>query len=148
MIKHGKILVPTDFTEQSTEALRRAVVLAECFDAEVHLLHILEPIFMYDPELVSFSPVREITEVMRRGAKKRLERQARHPHFKVHTHLQESMVQPARAICEFAEALPADLIIIGRHGHHSLLEHLLIGSTAERVVRYAPCTVIVTIPHG
>ena len=153
MIKHGKILVSTDFSEQSTEALRRAVVLARQFGAEVHLLHVLEPTLIYGAEAISLSPEQEIAEatcdeVKRDGAKKRLEEQAQHADFDVHTHLEESMIKPAQGVCKFAETLPADLIVIGRYGHRGLFEHLLVGSNAERVVRYAPCSVLVTKPHG
>ncbi|MDX8406500.1 MAG: universal stress protein, partial [Mariprofundus sp.] len=42
MIQHGKILVPTDFSAASNEALRRAGVMAAQCDAEVHLLHVME----------------------------------------------------------------------------------------------------------
>jgi nucleotide-binding universal stress UspA family protein len=148
MIKYGKILVATDFSEQSTDTLRRAVVLARQFGAEIHLLHVLEPTLIYGAEMLSLSPEQEITEAKRDGAKKRLEKQAQDAGFDVHTHLEESMIRPSQAICEFAETLPADLIVIGRYGHRGRFEHLLIGSNAERVVRHAPCTVLVTKPHG
>jgi len=152
MIKHGKVLVSTDFSEHSTETLRRAVVLARQFGAEVHLLHVLESALIYGAEMLALSPEQEITEAThfeakRDGAKKRLEKQAQNADFDVHIHLEESMIRPSQAICEFAETLPADLIVIGRYGHRGRLEHLLIGSNAERVVRYAPCSVLVTKPH-
>ena len=153
MIKHGKFLVSTDFSEQSDEALRRAVVLAKQFGAEIHLLHVLEAMLLYGAEMISLSPEQEIAEAMHRearcdGAKKRLEKQAQHADFDVQIHLEETMIRPAKAICEFAEKLPVDLIIIGRYGHRGLLENLLVGSNAERVVRFAPCSVLVTKPHG
>jgi len=40
------------------------------------------------------------------------------------------------------------LIVIGRQGSKGFLEHFLMGSTAEQVVRYAPCSVLVSMPHG
>jgi len=42
----------------------------------------------------------------------------------------------------------ADLLVLGRHGQRGKAEQLLIGSTSERVVRHAPCSVLVTMPHG
>jgi len=50
MIKHGKILVATDFSEQSDEALRRGMELAHAFEAEIYLLHVMEPFMLYDSD--------------------------------------------------------------------------------------------------
>jgi len=148
MVKHGKILVPTDFSDASDEALRRACVLAQQFPAEVHLLHIVEPAVFFDTDLISISPLDEITEAMRKGAEKRLRKQSQMVDMGIHVHLEEAVGEPSRAICAFADELPADLIVIGRHGVQGALEHLLIGSTAERVVRHAGCSVLVTMAHG
>jgi len=148
MIKHGKILVPTDFSEQSSEALRRAGVLAARHHAEVYLLHVMEPAVYFETDMIPVLPVNEINEAMRKGANKRLKDQAAAAGFPLVMHLEESSGEPARSICMFAESLPADLILIGRHGHQGRLEHFLIGSTAERVVRHASCSVLVAMPHG
>jgi len=151
MIQHGTILVPTDFSAQSDEAIRRACVLARAFQAEVHVYHVFEPIMVVDSELLPMPPMAEIEQGMRQGVEQRLQvqvEQARGEGVPVHGHLEECAGAPSRAICAFAERLPADLIVIGRHGRQGALEHLLIGSTAERVVRHAPCSVLVAMPHG
>jgi len=148
MIQHGKILVPTDFSEQSEEALRRAGILAAEHQAEVHLLHIMEPSLYFETDQMPVYPLHEINEAIRKHAEKRLCDLRSKTSFPVVTHLKESTGEPSRAICAFAETLPADLIIIGRHGQQGALEHFLIGSTAERVVRHAYCSVLVTMPHG
>jgi nucleotide-binding universal stress UspA family protein len=148
MIQHGKILVPTDFSEQADEALRRAGVLAGQFGAEVHLVHVLEPVVFFETDLVSVYPMDEIVDAMRKGAQKRLAKQADAVEFDVITHLNEALGDPSQEICDFAGTLPTDLIVVGRHGRQGILDHMLIGSTAERVVRHAPCSVLVTMPHG
>jgi nucleotide-binding universal stress UspA family protein len=148
MIQHGKIIVPTDFSEQADEALRRAGVLAGPLGAEVHLVHVLEPVVFFETDLISVYPMGKIVDAMREGAKKRLAKQADAAGFDVITHLNEAVGDSSRAICDFAGELTADLIVIGRHGHQGIVDHLLIGSTAERVVRHAPCSVLVTMPHG
>ncbi len=148
MIKHGKIVVPTDFSEPSDEALRRGLLLAKAFDAEVHLLHVLEPVIYFETDLLSLYPVDEMIEVMRAGVKRRLKKQVAKVGGEVITHLLEAVGDPGRAICRFSEEMPADLIVIGRHGRQGVIEHMLIGSTAERVVRHAPCSVFVAMPHG
>jgi len=148
MIQHGKIVVPTDFSEHADEALRRASVLAVPFGAEVHLVHVLEPVVYFETDLISVHPIEEIVDAMREGARKRLAKQADAVDCDVITHLNEALGDPSRAICDFAGALPADLIVVGRHGRQSVLDRILIGSTAERVIRHAPCSVLVTMPHG
>ncbi len=148
MIQHSKIVVPTDFSEQADEALRRAGMLAGQFGAEVHLIHVLEPVVFFETDLISVYPMGEIVDAMREGARKRLAKQADAVAFDVVTHLNEALGDPSRAICDFAGELPADLIVVGRHGRQGVLDHMLIGSTAERVVRHAPCSVLVTMPHG
>ena len=148
MKQHGKIVVPTDFSEQADEALRRAAVLAGLLGAEVHLVHILEPAVFFETDLIPISPIDKIADAMRQGAKKRLAKQADAADCDVITHLNEAPGEPSRAICDFAGQLPADLIVIGRHGRQGIVEHMLIGSTAERVVRHAPCSVLATMPHG
>jgi len=148
MIRQGGILVPTDFSDMSGEALRRACVLARAFDAEIVLLHVLEPALVYDPEFVALAPVREISDAMREGAFRRLKVQAAGVDFPVRIELVEGVGRPARSICDYAATGKVDLIVIGRHGRQGFIEHLLLGSTAERVVRDAPCSVLVAMPHG
>jgi nucleotide-binding universal stress UspA family protein len=60
----------------------------------------------------------------------------------VTVHCEESAMRPFAAINQFAKELPADLVVIGSHGR-SGLRHALLGSTAEKVVRKAPCPVLV-----
>jgi len=145
MVRHGKIVVATDFSEASNEALRQAMQLAHAFDAEIHLLHVMEPFMLYDSDSMLSMPVEDLTRVRLTGARERLEAQAAPAGdaVRVHTRVVEDMRSPAAAICEEAKAMQADVIVVGRHGHEGFLEHLLIGSTAERVVRHAPCTVLV-----
>jgi len=147
MIKHNKILVPTDGSEQSTEAIRRAGVLARQFDAEVHLLYIVEPSLYFETDMVSIPPLEDIDDAIQKGALRRMKAQAKLFNFEVVIHLKESVGDPSRSICKFATSLPADLIVIGRHGEKGVVEHMLVGSTTERVVAHAPCSVLVTMPH-
>ncbi|WP_038247170.1 universal stress protein [Ghiorsea bivora] len=148
MIKEGKIIVPTDFSKQSDEALRRAVVLAVQLHADIHLIHVIEPPVFVDGDLILISPMDDTNKAQHQMAQKRLNKQAASVDIPIIIHLEDTQGSPARTICNFAQAMPADLIIIGRHGEKGVLEHLLLGSTAERVVQHAPCSVLVTMPHG
>ncbi|GAV20144.1 putative universal stress protein [Mariprofundus micogutta] len=147
MIRHNKILVPYDFSEQATEAVRRAAVLAGKFDAELHLLHVLEPSVYFETDMVSIPPIDEVNHAAHDGAVHRMQALSEQFDFDVETHVEESAGDPSRFICDFAASLPADLIVIGRHDEKGVIEHMLTGSTAERVVAHAPCSVLVTMPH-
>lgn len=150
MIKHGNIVVPVDFSVCSEEAQRRAYLLAAMLGAQVHLVHVLGPTLTYKPDELSLSPVREISEALHQDAEQKLAKAAlaSPATVNIHTHLLESDKPPYQVICDFAADLPADLLVLGRHGQRSALEQLAIGSTSERVVRHAPCSVLVTMPHG
>ena len=148
MIKNGKILVPTDFSEQSVEVIRRACVLASQFEAEVHLLHVITASTNFEADMISSLQLEELSKAQFTSATKRLAEQAGSIDPPVITHLEDAVADPAQAICEFAKKLNADLIVIGRHSRQGVLEHMLLGSTAERIIRYAPCSVFVAMPHG
>jgi len=141
-----KILVPTDFSDASREALDEACRIARASGAQVHVLHVLDPGVFFDTDLVQLGPLEDVAAAMRDAAEKRMAEQTRALDCEVVTHIEEAIGEPSRAICAFAETLPADLIVIGRHGVQGALEHFLIGSTAERVVRHARCSVLVMMP--
>ena len=147
MIRHNKILVPFDFSEQATESIRRAGVMAKQFDAEVHLLHVLESSLYFETDMVSAPPLEKVNHAVHEGAEHRLQALVEQFDFDVVTHIEEAGGDPARFICQFAKILPADLIVIGRHDEKGMLEHMIKGSTSERVVAHAPCSVLVTVAH-
>ncbi len=149
MIRHCKIVVATDFSEPADDALRRTMTLAHKYEADIYLLHVMEPFMLYDTDSMLAMPVEDLSEVRRKGAHERLEKQVDKVRngVTIYPKIVEDMRSPAAAICDAAKDLEADMIVLGRHGREGFLEHLLIGSTAEHVVRHAPCTVVVTHPH-
>lgn len=136
-LKLQRILVPTDFSEQSRKALHYAISFAKQFNAEIHLLHVVEIIPAPDVmESGSFNiQLRESAAAGLAEWKKKIPRQAT-----ARTSMREGT--PYREIIRAADESNSDLIILGTQGR-SGLSHLLIGSTAERVVRHAPCPVMV-----
>jgi len=151
MITHGNILVPTDFSSQSSEALRRACLMAKQFKAEVHLVYVIAPQVYVDGDLIMVNPIDEVLKSQHQAANKGIAKQLESVDAKdvvVHTQVEDAVVNTAQTICDLAKTLPADLIVIGRHSEKGVLEHLFMGSTAEEVVRRAPCSVLVTMPHG
>jgi universal stress protein A len=139
ILKLKSILVPIDFSKTSQTALEYAVPLAEQFGAKVTLLHAIEPLpypanLTYLPMGEGF-PIKPLEEKLNKLAKKTIKPQ----------HLKEVIVQVGTAfevITNVARDRNADLIVITTHGHTGL-KHVFMGSTAERVVRHAPCPVLV-----
>jgi universal stress protein A len=137
-VKH--ILVPTDFSDLSMQALKYALPIAEKFDAKITLIHILE----YTPIMPVYG-VAEPPEVMSdmiEERERRLEAIAREVG---HKYLENTVVRSGSAsdsIVHYATEWSYDLIILTTHGSTGL-RHLFMGSTAEKVVRHAQCPVLV-----
>ena len=136
-----RILVATDFAESAEEALARAVDLGRTHGAELLLLHVFVDLPAY-PE-VSAGRVEAIYEEQRRWVEAELERQARRARSQ--GLLARPVLRtgaPASTIAEVAAEERADLVVVGTHGRTGL-DRLVVGSVAERVVRLAPCPVLV-----
>ena len=138
----NKILVPIDFSNYSKNALRYAVNFAKKFNSKIYLVYVVEPVIYpsdFSMGQVTF-PVSDIE--MNERAKDELESLAKNEigtQFEVETVIKTG--KPFVEINETASELDIDLIIIATHGHTGM-EHLLFGSTAEKVVRKAPCPVL------
>lgn len=123
----GKILCPVNFTHVAVDALHVASRLAEAFDAQLTLVHVLETDEVADPgadeerlrrfiapELQSLCEVRTI--VVRGGA--------------------------AERVLDSAEDLEADLLVVGAQ-HKLFRDETVIGTTTERLIRFSSCPVLV-----
>jgi len=136
------ILVPLDFSPPSKKALDYAVTFARQFKARLTLLHVVEPVAT--PDFAASFPLAMENDKLMAAAKNELERavkSARIPRGIV----EKILVRFGRSFHEIADAArtrKVDLIIISTHGYTGL-KHALLGSTTERVVRYAPCLVLV-----
>ncbi len=139
-----KILVPIDFSEYSKASLKYSSDFAKLFNAKLFLVHVLEPV-IYPPDFsmgqISIPTIN--TEIGDR-AKQELDNLCANciePGIEFEAIIRNG--KPFYEIIESAEELDVDLIIIATHGH-SGVEHILFGSTAEKVVRKAPCPVLTT----
>ena len=120
------ILVPLDFSRASMEALSYAIPLAKKLAASVHLVHVRES--------DEASDVSGVSHLLRETAKSiQLLREPRRLSGE-NCHVRTG--QPFQEICDLAREINAGLIVIGTRGHTGL-ERILLGSTAERVVRFA-----------
>ncbi len=145
MIRLTTILVPSDFSECSDEALRYGLELARRFDAQLHLLHVVQDPVTQPWAAEGFSvPLFEAVEEWRQQAALRL--RALVPEAdRGRVTIASIVATPCAAILDYAESHAVDLIVMGTHGRGGVT-HLLLGSIAERIVRRAPCPVL-TVRH-
>ena len=143
MAKVQKILCPTDFSELSVGAMNYAVLLAETFGAELHLLHVVDQAYQYwmamGPETLPAGPAPE--ELMTTAKKQMEEFAEKYVPEKVQASREVVNGRPFREIIRIAKERKSDLIVIGTHGRGALTQ-VLLGSVAEKVVRKAPCPVL------
>lgn len=136
------ILLPTDFSLESEEGIRSGVALAQMFGAKIHLIHVVIPVS--SPDFDHSFPLIATSEQMIADCRKAMYR------LQKKLEIDKSLVagyqvcfgSPASEISRIALRMHADLIVLSTHGFTGL-KHLLIGSTAERIVRYASCPVLV-----
>lgn len=137
-----RILVPVDFSEPSRKAFRYARLFAEQFGAELVLLHVVEPV-LYPADFGYLPVAAEAAERERlEDLSLQLERLAAEVHGAAGV---EKVVRLGRAwkvITDFAAERSADLVVVSTHGYTGL-QHALLGSVAEKIVRHAPCPVLV-----
>ena len=140
MIK--KILVPIDFSDYSRKALKYSVEFAEQFNSEITLVYVIEPI-VYPADLSLDQMILPTPPIdFTKKSKTELEELAKEIiGEKLNYNIVIKTGKPFMEIIETAREIDADLIIIATHGHTGV-EHLLFGSTAEKVVRKAPCPVL------
>jgi universal stress protein A len=136
------ILVPVDFSAPSLKALEYAAAFAARFGAKVTILHVVEPMGLPDFAATS-SLVIENDKLVRIAEEKLRSLPVR---CKIASKIiQKGLVRTGKAFHEIVEAartLKVDLIVIATNGNTGI-KHLLLGSTAERVVRRAPCPVFI-----
>ncbi|MDX9788635.1 MAG: universal stress protein [Desulfobacterales bacterium] len=140
-----KILVGCDFSRDSDLAFQYGISLAQEFEAELHLVHVIEPPIYPDLQNAGDAQGAEhsrIAPLLERKMMGMVPEDARHWCFPV-TVLMEG--KPAEEISRYAEEKGMDLIVLGVRGQ-DLVESLFVGSTTDRVARQAPCPVLSVNP--
>jgi universal stress protein A len=145
LAKPRRILIPTDFSEASEAAVVYGSMLAEGFDAALHILHVL-------PEAPDEAPGldanrwAELMEHARRSAEERLDALLP-PHARAKLSVQASILfgRPVTKILEYAEDHGIDLIVIGSHGR-TVMQKWWFGSVAQGVLLRAVCPVMMVRP--
>ena len=143
----AKILVATDGSEDALMAARAAISLAKDTDAELHVVHV-GPAHVYPPQTAGPTPPMGTDKELRQEAQGVLDWQV--DEIKkaggeiTEVHLR--MGRPAEEILRLSEDLLAGLIVVGNQGlggRVSRMRRFLMGSTSEKVSRYARCSVMV-----
>ena len=147
-LRFGRILVGCDFSPDADLAFQNALSMAQEFQAELHLVHIIEtplytetlkPVFAHRPA----SSV-AIREFLQSKLDDLVPSDARHWCQPV-TMLDEG--QPYARLLRYADEHAIDLIVLGVRGH-GLIGTLFVGSTTDRVIRRASCPVLSVCPHA
>ena len=136
------ILFPTDFSNGARAAMDHAVSLAKDYQARLVLLYVIQDISIAEWYIPSSLSMTDLLEDMQKSASKEMDKWAIEVAAQV-KNVEKMVVRgvPFVEIIRTAKDKNADLIVIGTHGRTGI-DHLLFGSTAEKVVRKAHCPVL------
>lgn len=142
-----KIVCPVDFSEFTDEILNCAVDIAKKYNAELHLIHIIPNLNYFTPYESFLTPENLI------AIERNIEKEVDKDFDKITKTLDMSVKKVVKTGVTFVEIIDyiktegIDLVVMGTHGR-SAIEHILIGSVAEKVVRKSPCPVLTIRPKG
>ena len=138
MAGYKKLVLAVDLTEESNAVADRATALAASFGAELHLVHVIEPLSLaYGGDVpMDLSSVQEQIQEQAKSHLREFANRLSIPSERQHL----IFGRPESEIHRVAEEQGADLIVVGSHGRHGLA--LLLGSTANGVLHGANCDVL------
>lgn len=140
----NNILFPTDCSERSKDVLGYAIEVARKFEASITLLHVVSDISLYGTSTDYLSPINyeHMIDDYEKYSKKHLEE---FWESEKSTDVEVKMVlvvgDPFKEIIQYAKDKDMDLIVLSTHGRTGL-QHIMLGSVAEKVVRYSPVPVM------
>jgi nucleotide-binding universal stress UspA family protein len=135
------VLLPTDFSACADHALTHAIEVADRFDAELHILHVVNEL---DPDWYGVTEAQDraaqLRNEIKEKAKERLHDLAPDTTLDTTVSLQLSF-DVADTIYEYVDEREIDLVVMGTHGRQGL-DRLMLGNVANKIVRHAPCPVM------
>ncbi len=147
MISAKRILCPLDFSEESLEALRTAGALSQHFNAELLIINVVPPVSTISEEadysFYNFDVPTFEDKLVSRAKRKLKSIISKHVSKKIKVRSLVQLGDPAQIIVKNATTKKADLIVIATHGR-THWTHLVFGSVVEKVIRLAPCPVLIT----
>ena len=138
-----KILVPVDFSSTSNKAFLYAREMADCWEGELHLVHVLDTDFLSGAVHITIEPLDESVAKWEKRAEDKLKATYHDkdgPELTGEIHILKG--KPQEEILKLADELEVDMIVIGSHGRQGL-ERTIFGSVAEKVTRLAQIPVLV-----
>ena len=138
MSNYNKILMAVDLSEDSDTVAERALAIAHNNDAELHVIHVIEPLsFAYGGDIpMDFSGIQD--EIHQQAEQQLAKFALKHGVDEAHRHV--VLGRPEVEIHSLAEETGAGLIVVGSHGRYGLA--LIMGSTANGVLHGANCDVL------
>jgi nucleotide-binding universal stress UspA family protein len=143
-LKIERILFATDYYESSRLALDYAVAFAHHFKATVLMLHVIQ----LSEAATEVELMTSKSSVSRKEAQERLEVLAsgvRHTGLKVEAHVKDGIV--CETILEAVSSYRADMLVLGVHGVHRGVEHLVLGSNTEKILLSSSCPTLTIGAH-
>lgn len=141
MRKIKRILFATDFSDASTPASEYALHLAELARADLHVLHVINELDEPQRVMIPAEAFQTLQRELETQAIRELEAFCKQAPRGLQTTSHAVIGNPFQKILEVSKDISADLIVMGTHGRTGL-EHVLVGSTAERVVRHSTVPVL------
>ena len=144
MFAPKRILVPTDFSDSSDEALKQALELAKQYNAKVYLLHVAEPVtpcagdYCLDASTVKQADDAEILQAKEK-MQKELKKYSEFQEIEVITDIREG--KPAEEILKEQEEKGVDLIVMPSHGKTGFMKRLM-GQISEKILEEAKTSVL------
>jgi nucleotide-binding universal stress UspA family protein len=136
------ILFPTDFSQGARAAMEYAIAMARDYKAKLILLYVIQDISIAEWYIPSSISAADLVEDMQKSADREMEKWGNEVSGELKD-VERMVVRgvPFVEIIRTAKEKQADLIVIGTHGRTGI-DHMLFGSTAEKVVRKSPCPVL------
>lgn len=143
MLEIKKILVPVDFSEPSRRAIEYAVAMKKVFNATLEIVHVIFDETYLVTSYVPHGTLQGFLGELETGAKQHLDEFVESCELLKGLEFSLKLLKgtPYSEITEWAESIGADMIVIGTHGRTGL-DHVLFGSTAEKVIGRAHCPVL------
>jgi nucleotide-binding universal stress UspA family protein len=144
-MKYRKVVVGIDFSEASLRALETALNLELAENGRLYLVHVVDgPVSTVPP----FGELTHLEPDVREGLDEKL-KEFIPENYQALDHIETVILHgpPSRQLAQFAESVSAEMIVTGTRGLTGL-SRILLGSTAEHLLRVAPCQVLVVKPHS